>query len=101
MSRRAPLRLPHLRRFFATYLHEDFAAEGEGFEAAARRFAAATTSARRAATVRELERLLASTRSERVLDVTLARLRCAYDPAAAGTTARAFLERLAEVLRAG
>jgi hypothetical protein len=99
MSRRPAPTGPHVRRLCAAYLNEDWRTFGPRPEDAVARFAADLGPAEREAAAREVDRLLARGREDAALRRALDHVRCGYDPAADGRTARDFLEAVRTILR--
>jgi hypothetical protein len=92
-------RWPHLARLFGAYANQDWDAYGKAPEDAVRRFAAEVEPEAVAGARREIRDLLGAVPDEAGLDRTLDALGCGYAPAADGTSTRAWLARVARLLR--
>jgi len=89
---------PQLARLFRAYVNQDFDVHGPDPLDAVRAYARDVRPATRAAAAAELDRLLATARTEATLDAALDALKCGVLPSAAGSTARAFLRAVKALL---
>jgi hypothetical protein len=87
-----------LEYFFSAYFHQDCLVIDRSADDVVRRFLRREHSQVVGEARCELQELLSSSQNEEELLATLDRLGCLYDPRPAGTSVRAWLERVEQLL---